>query len=155
PPERAALARGVPLADACPFLPGLAPAPADPAADAAALTRLAEWCSRYSPWTAPDGTDGIKIEITGCAHLWGGEAALTADLARRLARQDIAYRIAVAGTLGAAWALARFAAGADQPALPGPDEERAALAALPVEALRLDPVTASGLRRVGLQRIGE
>ncbi len=145
----------MPLADALSFLPALATSPAEPEADAAALNRLAEWCSRYSPWTAPDGADGVKIEITGCAHLWGGEAALADDLARRLLRQNISHRIAVAGTLGAAWALARFAAGANRPALPGPGEERAALAALPVEALRLDPATAAGLRRVGLKRTGE
>src|SRR5216684_824337 len=141
----AGLAPGMKLADALSFLPGLATATAEPEADAAALNRLAEWCGRYSPWTAPDSPDGVKIEITGCAHLWGGEAALAADLARRLARQDIAHRIAVAGGLGSAWALARFAAGADQPALPAPGGERAALAVLPVEALRLDPVTAAGL----------
>ena len=105
--EAAGLAPGMPLADALSFLPGLATVPADPAADAASLTRLAEWCGRYSPWTAPDGADGIKIEITGCAHLWDGEAALAADLARQLARQGIAHRIAIAATLGAAWALAR------------------------------------------------
>src|SRR2546425_6808572 len=93
----AGLAPGMKLVDALSFLPSLATAAAEPAGDAAALNRLAEWCGRYSPWTAPDGTDGIKIEITGCAHLWGGEAALAADLARRLARQDIAHRIAVAG----------------------------------------------------------
>jgi len=155
----AGLAPGMKLADALSFLPGLATAAAEPAADAAALTRLSEWCGRYSPWTAPDhqsgGAAGIKIEITGCAHLWGGEAALAADLARRLARQNIAHRIAVAGSLGAAWALARFAAGADQPALPEPGEEGAALMALPVEALRLDPTAVAGLRRVGLKRIGE
>jgi len=151
----AGLAPGMKLADALSFLPGLATQAAEPAGDMAALNRLAEWCGRFSPWTAPDGADGIKIEITGCAHLWGGEAALAADLARRLLRQNIAHRIAVAGSLGAAWALARFAAGASPPALPGPGEERMALAPLPVEALRLDPVTASGLRRVGLQRIGE
>ena len=151
----AGLAPGMALADALSFLPALATAPAEPEADAAALTRLAEWCSRYSPWTAPDGTDGVKIEITGCAHLWGGEASLAADLARRLERQGMAQQIAVAGTLGAAWALARFAAAGEQPALPPPGTERAALAPLPVEALRLDPTTAAGLRRVGLKRIGE
>src|SRR5207302_10063231 len=107
---KAGLAPGMPLPDALSFVPGLVTAPADPQADAAALTRLAEWCSRYSPWTAPDGADGVKIEITGCAHLWGGEAPLAADLARRLRRQNIAHRIAIAGSLGAAWALARFAA---------------------------------------------
>ena len=157
----AGLAPGMPLADALSFLPTLATAAAEPDADAAALTRLAEWCTRYSPWTAPDfqsggGTDGIKIEVTGCAHLWGGEAALVADLARRLKRQQIGQRIAIAGTLGAAWALARFAAAeGDQPMLPPPGEERDALALLPIEALRLDPATAAGLRRVGLGRVGE
>jgi protein ImuB len=155
----AGLAPGMPLADALSFLPGLATVPADPAADSMALTRLAEWCGRYSPWTAPDhqlgGTNGIKIEITGSAHLWGGEAALAADLARRLARQKIAHRIAIAGTLGAAWALARYAADDGRPALPAPQDERAALAPLPVEALRLDSLTVQGLRRVGLRQIGE
>ncbi|MBV9018836.1 MAG: DNA polymerase Y family protein, partial [Alphaproteobacteria bacterium] len=139
--EKAGLAPGMPLPDALSFLPGLATMPADPAADNAALTRLAEWCNRYSPWTAPDDSDGVKIEITGSAHLWGGEAALVADLARRLTRQNIAHRIATAGTLGAAWALARYTADDGQPALPAPLDERAALAPLPVEALRLDPDT--------------
>jgi protein ImuB len=150
----AGLAPGMPLADALSFLPGLATAPAVPAADLAALTRLAEWCGRYSPWTAPDGADGVKVEITGCGPLWGGEAALAADLAQRLERRGIVCRIAVAGTLGAAWALARFAE-AGRPSLPAPEQEREALALLPVEALRLDPATVAGLRRVGLRRIGE
>ncbi|MBV9586531.1 MAG: DNA polymerase Y family protein, partial [Alphaproteobacteria bacterium] len=153
--EKAGLAPGMPLPDALSFLPGLATMPADPAADNAALTRLAEWCNRYSPWTAPDDSDGVKIEITGSAHLWGGEAALVADLARRLTRQNIAHRIATAGTLGAAWALARYTADDGQPALPAPLDERAALAPLPVEALRLDPDTVRGLRRVGLRQVGE
>jgi protein ImuB len=152
---KAGLAPGMPLPDALSFVPGLVTAPADPAADRAALTRLAEWCGRYSPWTAPDETDGIKIEITGSAHLWGGEAALVADISRRLLRQQIAHRIAVASTLGTAGALARHAADAGAPALPTPQDERAALAPLPVEALRLDPDTVQGLRRVGLRHIGE
>jgi protein ImuB len=151
----AGLAPGMPLPDALSFLPGLATLPADPAADVAALTRLAEWCGRYSPWTAPEEADGIKIEITGSAHLWGGEAALVADLSRRLSRQNIEHRIAVASTLGIAWALARHAADAGAPALPTPQDERAALAPLPVEALRLDPETVQGLRRVGLRQVGE
>jgi protein ImuB len=144
----------MPLADALSLLPGLAVAAARPAEDAAALRRLAEWCGRYSPWTAPDGVDGIKIEITGCTHLWGGEASLAVDLAMRLGRQNIAARIAIADTLGAAWALARFKP-QDEPTVLPPGGMRAGLAPLPIEALRLDPATAQGLRRVGLQRIGE
>lgn len=144
----------MPLADALSFLPGLATASAEPAEDAAALRRLAEWCSRYSPWTAPDGTDGVRIEITGSTHLWGGERALTADLTARLDRRHIVTRIAIADTLGAAWATARFAAGKSPVILP-PGDCRNALAPLPVEALRLDPATTQGLRRVGLKRVGD
>ncbi|HWB51814.1 MAG TPA: DNA polymerase Y family protein [Stellaceae bacterium] len=151
------LAAGLPLADALSFLPGLATRPAEPAEDAAALLRLAEWCGRYSPWTAPDGTDGVKIEVTGSAHLWGGEAALAADLSRRLARQGIAHRLAVADTLGAAWAVARgkTAAKAAAAEIVMSGKIREAIAPLPVTALRLDPALVQGLYRVGLRRIGE
>ena len=151
----AGLAPGMPLADALSYVPGLVTAAAEPAADAAALRRLAEWCGRYSPWTAPDGSDGIKIEITGSAHLWGGEAALAADLAARLDRRGIAARIAIADTLGAAWALARFAELGRNLVIAPPGRGRSGLAPLPVEALRLDPATAQGLRRVGLKRFGD
>jgi protein ImuB len=151
----AGLSPGMPLADALSFLPGLATALARPAEDAAALRRLAEWCGRYSPWTAPDGTDGVRIEITGSAHLWGGERALAADLAARLDRRGIASRIVIADTLGAAWAMARFAEASDSVVILTPGELRAALASLPVEALRLDPTAAQGLRRVGLKRVGD
>jgi protein ImuB len=167
------IAAGMPLADALSFLPGLLTRPAELAEDTAALRCLAEWCGRYSPWTAPDGADGIKIETTGSAHLWGGEAGLVADLSGRLARQGIAHRVAIADTLGAAWAVARFAASeAEEGAckLPvktgktggiatslvvSPGEIRAALAPLPIAALRLDPAIVEGLHRVGLRRIGE
>jgi protein ImuB len=150
----AGLAPGMPLADAVSFLPGLATSAAEPAEDAAALRRLAEWCGRYSPWTAPDGADGVLIEITGAAHLWGGEAALAADLAARLDRQGIAFCIAVADTLGAAWALARFAPAGEPAAILPTGAACAGLAMFPVEALRLDPAAAQGLRRVGLKQIG-
>jgi protein ImuB len=151
----AGLAPGMPLADALSFFPGLTTAAAEPAEDAAALRRLAEWCGRYSPWTAPDGTDGVRIEITGSAHLWGGEAALAADLAARLDHRHITGRITIADTLGAAWATARFAETGQEPVILPTGDCRAALAPLPIEALRLDPAAVQGLRRVGLKRVGD
>ena len=151
----AGLAPGMPLADALSFVPGLATAAAEPAQDAAALRRLAEWCGRYSPWTAPDAPDGVKIEITGCAHLWGGEEALAADLITRLARQGITGHIAIADTLGAAWACARLAQTDRSTVIVPSAQTGIALAPLPVEGLRLDPATTQGLRRVGLKRIGD
>ncbi len=165
------LAAGMPLADALSFLPGLATRPAEPAEDAAALRRLAEWCGRYSPWTAPDGADGVKIDIAGSAHLWGGEAELAADLSRRLARQGISHRLAIADTIGAAWGVARhasedevgaaiccrLAAGTAKIAnfIVAPGAAREAIAPLPVAALRLDPALVQGLYRVGLRQVSD
>src|SRR5215471_1641976 len=151
----AGVAPGMPLADALSFVPRLVTALAEPVEDLAALQHLAEWCSRYSPWTAPDGNDGVKIEITGSDHLWGGEQALANDLLARLDRRQLTGRIAIADTIGTAWAMARFAETAQRVVIVKPGELRAALAALPVEALHLEPATGQGLRRVGLKRIGD
>ena len=70
--------------------------------------RLAHWCGRYTPWTALDDTGGVWMDITGCAHLFGGERAMIGDLVARVADQELAVRAAVADTPGAAWAVARF-----------------------------------------------
>src|SRR5687768_8962969 len=95
---------------------------ANPAADAAALRRLALWALRYTPTVAPwdeaSGADGLFLDIAGSAHLLGGEEALLRDLARRLRGFGLRPRLALAGTAGAAWALARFGQGFD----PGHDQ---------------------------------
>ena len=138
--NRRRLGSGMPLADALSFLPGLATAPAKPVEDVAALRRLAEWCGRYSPWTSPDGADGVRIEITGSAHLWGGERALAADLGARLDRRRVASRIVIArmrSALRGVWPAFRGNGGGRVILAEG--ELRAALAPLPVEALRLRP----------------
>ena len=146
---------GMTLAAAEALVPGLLAAPADPAADAAWLDRLAVWARRYTPLTAPDPPDGLWLEIAGAAHLLGGEAALLADLRRRLATGDsvtgIVARAAVADTPGAAWALARF--GAAEAIVVPPGGAAAALAGLPPEALRLGPEALALLERLGIARI--
>ena len=110
--DQAALALGIrpamALAHARAMVPGLAVVDADPAGDAAALARLAAWCLRYAPLTAADPPDGMWLDITGCAHLHGGEAPLLADLLERLAGGGVHARAAVADTPGAAHAVARF-----------------------------------------------
>jgi protein ImuB len=130
---------------------------ADPAADAAALRKLALWCLRYAPLVAPwdetSGADGLFLDITGCAHLFGGEAQLLADLARRLTRFGLVPRLAVADTAGAAWAMVRHGP-ADGLIVPPGREERA-LRPLPLAALRLSDDTRALLRRLGFRRIGE
>ncbi len=144
---------GLPLADAQAYCPGLAVCAADPAGDAAALRRLAEWCGRWSPWTTQDGDDGILLDITGCAHLLGGEARLIAEIVGRLGRQGVTCRAAIADTAGAAWAMARFGQG--RTAIVAPGEARQALADLPVAALRLPGSSVADLERLGLERVGD
>lgn len=138
--------------DAAALCPGLVLADADPEGDRAALLALADWCVRVSPAVAPDPPDGLLIDIAGLAHLWGGEDALVADLLDRLAANGLPARAAVADTAGAAWALAQF--GGDRIIAP-PGGQAALLATLPVAALRLEPVAAAQLPRLGLRRIGQ
>ncbi len=128
---------------------------ADPAADDAALRRLALWATRYTPAVATfdekSGADGLFLDIAGAAHLFGGEAQLMADLEARLARFGLPARLAAAATAGAAWALARFQ---KTTTILGAGAERAALAPLPIDALRLSPQTRATLRRLGFRRVG-
>ena len=138
------------VAHAQAMVPNLHLAPAAPQDDAAALSRLARWCLRYAPLVAPDPPDGILLDVAGAAHLFGGEAALVADLEARLGGAGIAAKAALADTPAAAWALARYGPGGVAP----PAAVAGALENLPVEALRLDPDTAERLRRLGLDRIG-
>jgi protein ImuB len=158
----AGLSPGVPLADARAQVPELDVQPADPGGDAAALARLAAWCGRYSPWTAPDpmggegGGAGVWIDATGCAHLFGGEAAMLSDLCHRLGRLGFSARAAMADTPGAAWALARFATDASLTTLVVPEGAlRGYLSPLPPAALRLDAADCELLHRLGLRRIGD
>jgi len=102
------LKAGMPLADARAMFPAIAVADADEAADARLLEAIADWCDRYTPLVGLDPPDGLLLDVTGCAHLFGGEAALCRDLTQRLAVQGYQARVAVAATVGCAWAVARF-----------------------------------------------
>lgn len=130
--------------------------PADPAADAEALRRLALWGLRYtplsSPWPEEIGGDGFFLDVTGASHLFGGERALLRDLARRLRHFELTARCALAETPGAAWALSRFHRA--PPVIAQSGEEKRALSPLPVEALRIDGETSATLHRLGFKTIG-
>jgi protein ImuB len=157
---RAGLRVGMMLTDARAMLPDLAVHPAAPEADAELLERLAAWCERYTPHVAidgahdhaaKDGSGALWLDITGCAHLFGGEAALRQDLLAQLERRGFRAQAAIADSPGAAWALARF--GTEESAIVQPGGSRVALGALPVAALRLAPEQAVMLERLGLARI--
>ena len=137
------------LTDARAICPELVTAPADPAEDSAFLERLALWAQRWGPWSALDPPDGVIVDVTGVSHLFGGEAALLADVGTQIARRGLAAQAAIAPTAGAAWALTHFG---PQHAILQPEDS---LAELPVAALRLDPAVLLVLRRLGLKRIGD
>ena len=149
--ERLGLSAGLALAQARAMHPALEAVAEDAEADATLLENIADWCLRCTPLVAIDAPDGLTLDITGCAHLYGGEDALAADLAVRLERAGFTYTMAIAGTLGAAHAAAHYG----EPARYGCGKERELLSPLPLAALRLPVDTVAALARVGLKRIGD
>ncbi|MEP9352204.1 DNA polymerase Y family protein [Xanthobacter sp. KR7-65] len=149
--ERLGLVPGLTLADAQARVPQLKAEAADPAADAALLAAVASWCERWTPFVGLAPPHGIVLDITGCAHLFEGEAPMLAAMAARLTATGLAAQGAVAGTARAALALARWRPGLVVPA----GGEAAAVAPLPVEALGLDADTGRSLAYLGLVRIGD
>lgn len=154
---------GQALAEARALCPALDTHEATPDEDAAALSRLAEWATRFTPLAAANPPEGLWLDIFGCAHLHGGEEKLCAAIADRLHEAGWPARLAVADASGAAWALARYAAASRADGVAGgdarirvlpPGGERTALATLPVGLLRLDDRSVAALRRVGLKTIG-
>jgi len=149
--EKLGLLSGLALTQARAMHPNIATVAEDAEADAALLESIADWCLRYTPLVACDAPDGLLLDISGCTHLYGGEHELIADLAARLENAGFVYSIAIAGTIGAAWAAAHYG----EPTSYACGEERALLASLSLCALRLPPATVAGLARVGLKRIGD
>jgi protein ImuB len=144
---------GLSLAEAQARIPALKIVDADLAGDAAALVELAAWHLRYTPLTVADHPSGLWLDVTGCAHLLGGEAAMLADMRSRLRTAGISARVAIADTLGAAHAVARY--GRPDQAIVLPGGHAAVLRELPIAALRIDRGTVDGLRRLGFERIGQ
>jgi protein ImuB len=149
--ERMGLRNGLALAQARAMYPALTAMPEDQAADARLLIALADWCQRYTPLIAADPRDGILLDISGCAHLFGSEEKLRDDLLARVMGFGFSARAALASTIGAAWAASHFAAAAIIPS----GGECDLLAPLPLAALRLPQETVAALARVGLKRVGD
>lgn len=143
------------LADARAVLPGLLTRAAEPGHDAHALKQLALWLGRYGPHRNIDGADGLWVDITGVAHLFGGETDLARDCVDRFKRAGFQALMAIADTRSGAFALARYGPMIRQVAIAAPGEIRTALAELPIEGLQLTGDLVLLLRRLGLKRIGQ
>ena len=145
------LAVGLPLANARAICPHVQVYDADEAADAAALNAIAEWCDRFTPLVALDPPCGLFLDITGCAHLFGGEAAMMNLVCGALTAQGFVVSGAIAGTAVCARTLTRHVHGRIVRA----GEEAAAVRPLPVPALGADMTVVTGLRRAGLKTLGD
>ncbi len=142
---------GMSLADARAMRPDVTAREAEREADARLLDDIAEWCGRFTPIVVTDPPHGLLLDITGCAHLFGGPQRMLAEAQERIKAQGFALRAAIAPTPGAAWAFSRLGKGL---VVEGEALEEA-LSSLPVSALRLLPEAAALLRRLGLKTVGQ
>jgi protein ImuB len=113
--EAAGLGRGMTLGDARAIRPDLVTRPENPGRSAAFLGALRRWAERFSPWVAEDGSEALVLDVTGCAHLFGGEEGLVAAVEAQAADLGLSLRLGLADTRGAAWAVARFAGAGTAP----------------------------------------
>lgn len=148
--ESQGITRGMVVADAKAFLPGLEVIDDQPGLAERLLKVLGLWCIRYTPVVAVDPPDGLILDINGCAHLWGGEEIYLKDMVTKLRKRGFHARMAIAGAIGAAWAVARF--GKTNPIVES-GREADALLSLPPAALRLEPDMVDRLHKLGLRTI--
>ncbi len=148
---RLGLRIGMTLAEARALVPDIVTTEADSEADASLLQRCAAACEIFTPLVALRAGAGLILDVTGCAHLFGGEKELAFAACRRLNRLGLAACFALAGTPEAAWALARERHGS----IVAPGEEEALTQALPIMALERDSETILALQRAGFLTLGD
>ena len=145
--EKEGLYAGMVVADARALLPELVVVDDKPGREEKLLRGLGEWCIRFTPVTAVDGTDGLVLDVSGCSHLWGGEEPYLKEMLRRI--RAIGYRVrgSMADTMLAAWAVARYGKGYP---IVAAGKQAEALAPLPCCALRVEALTTERLKQLGL-----
>jgi len=141
---------GMVVADARAILPGLQVFDDKPGLAAELLKAFAEWCIRFGPLVAVDLPDGLILDSTGCSHLWGGEAAYLTEINKRFYANGYHIRMAMADTIGTAWAVARFG---KENRIIEPGGQLHALLSLPPEALRLEAGVIERLHKLGLRQV--
>lgn len=148
--EMEGINRGMVLADARAIVPDLQVLDDIPDLPEKLLTRLAEWCIRFSPLVAIDPPEGLMIDASGCSHLWGGDSEYLSDIERKLKQKGYDVRTAIADTPGVAWAVARYG---KHPLVIAPNRHVEALLPLPPESLRLEQDVVDRLHKLGLHQI--
>lgn len=146
---------GMKLAHARSLITGhkLLEGPSRPEQDRAALRSLARWAVRFSPSVAPDPPDGLMMDVTGCERLYRGERRLAELVLDGIRRHRLHARVAIASTVGCAWAIARH--GRLDCSMVPLGREKEALSPLPIAGLRIDPAAELALLQMNVQHIGE
>lgn len=138
------------IADAKAIFPTLKVLDNRPGLEQKLLKVLGEWCIRYTPIVAADLPDGLVLDVSGCAHLWGGEHDYLKEILTKLKTSGYDVRAAMADTIGAAWAITHY--GNAYPIIAS-GEQTAALLPLHPAALRLNPAILLRLKKLGFHRI--
>ncbi len=138
-----------------------------------ALEKLAIWCQQFSPLVAVDESescDTLLLDITGVADLFGGEGSLAERVVGKFKSRGLPVRVAVADTVGAAWAVSHFGLGDGDCEMavgdggfccigPFSSPESAIckphLYSLPIAALRVPAETVRLLGALGIHTIGQ
>lgn len=151
-PQAAAkgISKGMALADARAVHPSLEAVDDIPALQEKILRRIAEWCIRFTPVAAIDPPGGIILDASGCAHLWGNEKAYLTEIIQRIQAKGFHAKAVMADTIGAAWAVTRFG---NRSCIIHANKHIEAIAALPVQSLRIEPETVQRLHKLGLHQV--
>ena len=142
---------GMAVADAKALAPELEVLPHQPGQNEKLLHLLGQWCIRYTPAVAIDLPDGLLMDVSGCAQLWGGEEAYLNDIEERIKKTGYQVRTAIADSIGTAWAISHYA---DQQRFVAVGNMLDSLRPLHPAALRLSPAIVEKLLKLGLRQIG-
>lgn len=148
---QAGIVNGMVLADARAVVPGLQYLDDKPDLPSRLLKKLAEWCIRFTPSVTIDAPSGLLLDVSGCAHLWGGDHAYISDITKKLTARGYSVRVAIADTIGTAWAVARYG----KELVVAGNMHVEALLSLPPECLRIEIDVIERLHKLGLHRIGQ
>lgn len=141
---------GMAVADARAIIPSLQVFDDMPGKTDRLLQALGKWCIRYTPVAAVDLPDGLILDVSGCAHLWGGEQSYLKEIVTRLSIAGYNVRAAMADTIGTAWAIARFE---EATPIVRSGDQLEALLPLPPAALRLEADIVQRLHKLGLYKV--
>lgn len=114
------------------------------------LKSMGLWCMRYTPIVSMDTAGYLILDITGCAHLWGGEKAYLQEIHLQLKQRGYEVRIGIASTIGAAWAIARY--GQHGTIIPD-NAQQEILSTMPIACLRLESDLLERLKKLGFRTV--